>query len=71
MPGANPQRAGGAPLFRTLVTLPSSTLVADGRSYALNAGMQVTAEIMIAERSVLEYLTSPIRGAFHEAARER
>lgn len=71
VPGATPQTGLGAPLYRALVELPSPSLVSDGKAYPLNAGMQVTAEIMIAERSVLEYLTSPIRGAFHEAARER
>jgi HlyD family secretion protein len=33
--------------------------------------MQVTAEIKLGERTVLEYLLSPVRKAFHEAGRER
>lgn len=71
IPGATPQTAQGAPLYRTLVELPGNVLAVDGKTYPLGAGMQATAEIRIAERSVLEYLTSPVRGAFHEAARER
>ena len=71
VPGATPQTARGAPLYRALVEPASAVLHSGGKAYRLNAGMQVTAEIMIAERSVLEYLTSPVRGAFHEAARER
>jgi HlyD family secretion protein len=33
--------------------------------------MQVISEIKLGERSVLEYLLSPVQKAFHEAARER
>ena len=33
--------------------------------------MQVIAEIHLGERSVLEYLLSPVQKAFHEAGRER
>ncbi len=38
---------------------------------ALRPGMQLSAEIRTAERSVLEYLLSPIQKAAHEAGRER
>ncbi|NMG77209.1 HlyD family type I secretion periplasmic adaptor subunit [Aromatoleum diolicum] len=63
--------ARGAPLYRTLVEPAATMLNVDGKVYPLGVGMQVTAEIRIAERSVLEYLASPVRGAFHDAARER
>jgi hemolysin D len=33
--------------------------------------MQVIAEIRLGDRTVLEYLLSPVRKAFHEARRER
>jgi hemolysin D len=33
--------------------------------------MQVTAEINLGTRTVLEYLLSPVSGALHEAGRER
>jgi hemolysin D len=33
--------------------------------------MQVIAEIRLGDRTVLEYLLSPVRKAFHEAGRER
>jgi HlyD family secretion protein len=33
--------------------------------------MQVIGEIKLGERTVLEYLLSPVKKAFHEAARER
>jgi hemolysin D len=57
--------------YRTLVSLWSQQLVADGVPYRLASGMQVTAEIKLGERTILEYLLSPVRRAFHEAARER
>ena len=57
--------------YRTLVDLKSQTLDADGVKYRLSPGMQVSAEIHLGTRSVLEYLLSPVQKAFHEAARER
>jgi len=57
--------------YRTSVALRDQMLVADGAAYRLASGMQVSAEIKLGERSVLEYLLSPIRKAFHEAGRER
>jgi len=57
--------------FRALVELGSQELVADGRRHALQPGMQVAGEIHLGTRTVLEYLLSPVRKAFHEAARER
>jgi HlyD family secretion protein len=57
--------------FRALVELASQELVADGERYALQPGMQVVGEIHLGTRSILEYLLSPVRRAFHEAARER
>src|SRR5262249_763928 len=39
--------------------------------HPLLAGMQLTAEIKLAERSVLEYLLSPVQKVASEAGRER
>jgi len=33
--------------------------------------MQVSAEIHLGTRSILDYLLSPVQKAFHEAGRER
>ncbi|MGH8744939.1 MAG: HlyD family type I secretion periplasmic adaptor subunit [Burkholderiales bacterium] len=57
--------------YRTLVTLKSQTLDADGVQYRLSPGMQVSAEIHLGTRTVLEYLLSPVQKAFQEAGRER
>lgn len=58
-------------LYKALVSLKDMVLVMDGRSFRLSAGMQTNAEIWLGDRTVLEYLLSPVRKAWHEAARER
>lgn len=57
--------------FRALIDLAHPHLETDGHRYALAPGMQVVAEIHLGDRTVLEYLLSPVRKAFHEAGRER
>ena len=57
--------------FRSIVELKSQTLESDGVRHKLMPGMQVDAEIALGERSVIEYMLSPVRKAFHEAGRER
>lgn len=64
-------RPMGPLAFRTLVELASQDLDADGRRYPLQPGMQVSGEIHLGTRTILEYLLSPVQRAFHEAARER
>ncbi len=57
--------------YKAVVALGSQRLVADGKAHTLAPGMQVSAEILLGTRTVLEYVLSPIRGAFQQAARER
>ena len=57
--------------FRSIVELKAQTLESDGVRLALTPGMQVDAEIALGDRTVLEYILSPVRKAFQEAARER
>ena len=64
-------RPTGPLAFRALVELKQQFLDADGERYSLAPGMQVIGEIKLGERTVLEYLLSPVKKAFHEAARER
>jgi HlyD family secretion protein len=64
-------RPMGPLAFRTLVELGGQELVSGGEHFSLQPGMQVVSEIHLGTRSVLEYLLSPVRGAFHDAARER
>ena len=67
-----PNAAKTAPLrYKALVTLERMGLDMDGRHFALSAGMQTHAEIRLGTRTVMEYLLSPVRKAWHEAGRER
>jgi HlyD family secretion protein len=68
---AGRDRAAGPLAFRTLVDLKNQHLESDGHRYTLAPGMQVIAEIHLGDRTVLEYLLSPVQKAFHEAGRER
>jgi HlyD family secretion protein len=64
-------RPMGPLTYRALVDLRSQALESDGSRYPLAPGMQASAEINLGTRTVLEYLLSPVRKAWHEAARER
>jgi len=57
--------------YKTLIKLSMQELKVDDKVLELNPGMQVSAEIKLADQTVMEYLLSPVRKAFHEAARER
>lgn len=57
--------------YKTMITLTQQQLQLDNKKLELTPGMQVSAEIKLADQTVMEYLLSPIRKAFHEAARER
>jgi hemolysin D len=66
------QHSGMVPLaYRALVELKEQVLVSDKERYRLAPGMQVAAEIRLGDRTVMEYLLSPVQKAFHEAGRER
>lgn len=57
--------------YKAIVTLNSQVLYRNGEPFKLAPGMQVAAEIVLGERTVLEYLLSPVQKAFTESARER
>ncbi len=65
--------AVAAPLsrYRALVQLKGPQRESATEAMPLTAGMQVTVDIMLGERSVLGYLLSPLQRAWHDAARER
>jgi HlyD family secretion protein len=63
--------AGAQSRYRALVELRSQSLERDGFVHTLTPGMQVSAEITLGQRTVLEYVLSPVRKAFQEAGRER
>lgn len=59
--------------YRAIVEIPARQLVsaASGEKLKLSAGMWVTAEIHQGQRSVIEYLLSPVKKVAQEAGRER
>lgn len=57
--------------YRALVELKQQAIIVEDDQMKLSPGMQVTAEIKLSDQTVLEYLLSPVRKAFHEAGRER
>ena len=70
--GQNEQGKKNQPLlYKALVRLKEMALAMDGQRFVLSAGMQTNAEIWLGDRTVMEYLLSPVRRAWHEAARER
>jgi HlyD family secretion protein len=69
---AEPGSAALPSTYRARVQLNSQSLLSpQGRHLALNPGMQLVAEFNQGQRSVLEYLLSPIQKTIQEAGRER
>ena len=64
-------RPMGPLAFRAIVELDTQRLETGSARHALTPGMQVSAEIKLGERTLLEYLLSPVQKVAHEAARER
>lgn len=62
---------GGAYAYRAQLEPQAQELRLGEMRHALRPGMQLTAEIKLAERSVLEYLFSPVQKVAAEAGRER
>lgn len=60
-----------APGYRAMIRLPQPYLESGGKRYTLTPGMQVTAEIVLGRRSVLEYMVSPVQKTVFEAGHER
>lgn len=67
----DPDKKNQPLVYKALVTLKQMNLDMDGERFMLSAGMQTNAEIRLGERTVMEYLLSPVRKAWHEAGRER
>lgn len=68
--GEAPDPAGGL-RYKALVRLDAQHLETDGQRMRLTPGMQVVVEIHQGQRTVMEYLLSPVHKAWQEAARER
>jgi hemolysin D len=70
-PGAAPAKSMQEATYRTLVSIEDPGPDGRSRKLKLVPGMQVSAEIHLGTRTVLEYLLSPIQKVAHEAGRER
>ncbi len=57
--------------FKAIVALNTQQLTARGQPFVLNPGMQVIAEIRQGERTVMDYLLSPVTATVTQAGRER
>ena len=69
--GATGRTPGVGYAYRAHLELPVHELRKDGTRHALVPGMQLAAEIVLYERTVLEYLLSPLEKTVREAGRER
>lgn len=67
----SPDRPIGRGSFRALVAVASGAMESDGIRIPLSAGMEVSAEIRLGSRTVMEYLLSPIAAAAAGAGHER
>lgn len=71
-PRVTARQSMGLLLYKTLIRLDTQQMEAEGGGrLQLSPGMQVSAEIHLGRRTVMEYLLSPVRKAWHEAGRER
>ncbi|VEI58130.1 Hemolysin secretion protein D, plasmid [Pasteurella multocida] len=59
------------PVFAATILIDQSTLLIEGKTVELMAGMAVSAEIKTGKRSVLDYLFSPLKTTLDESLRER
>ena len=57
--------------YKAHVKLKAQHLNAQGQRFELKPGMQVVAEIHLGERTVMDYLLSPVQKTVREAERER
>ena len=57
--------------YKAHVKLKAQQLNAQGETFELRPGMQVVAEIHLGERTIMDYLLSPVQKAVREAGRER
>jgi hemolysin D len=69
--GAEAAKGSGVFAYRAQLEPLAQELRLGEARHALLPGMQLTAEIKLEERSVFEYLLSPLRKVAHEAGRER
>jgi hemolysin D len=68
--GSKPEQPA-LPGYKGLVRLTDQALIGGMGRFPIAAGMQLTAEIVEGDRTVMQYLLSPVRRMANEAGRER
>jgi HlyD family secretion protein len=68
---SRPPGGSNSSAYRALIRLASQELRGNTRALPLAAGMQLTAEVIEDQRTVMEYLLSPVQRMASEAGRER
>lgn len=58
-------------IYRIEVTLDNNYLERDNQKYYIKPGMVVSADVILSQRTIFEYLTSPLKKTILESARER
>ncbi|MCC7461357.1 MAG: HlyD family type I secretion periplasmic adaptor subunit [Gammaproteobacteria bacterium] len=69
--GASATDTSSPPAYKAIITLAGQDMKTRGVTLPLAAGMQLTAEIVEDQRTVMEYLLSPVQRIASEAGRER
>lgn len=64
-------KSSPASIYKAIIALHGQTLKSDGKAYPLVPGMQAIAEINEGQRTVMEYLLSPVQKAVQESGHER
>lgn len=57
--------------YKVKMSLKTQKLIKDGKEYALRSGMQLAADVILGDRTVLDYIVSPIKRTLMESARTR
>lgn len=72
-PGSDgkPPSTGTQAIFPARLVLASPTIQIDGKTLRLSPGLNLTAEIKIGRRGVINFLLSPVRQRVSESLRER
>ena len=61
----------GAAHFKVIVSLDDDALHYNGMAYPVQAGMEVTADVLTGEKSLAEYLLKPVFRSVNQAFSER
>lgn len=70
-PDSTEDKNTGQSYYNVLVKLHNNYVEKEGKKYFIKPGMNVNADIMLAKRTIFEYLTSPLQKTISESARER